>query len=287
MVSKKRYWIGIGLLVLACLLMHLFAKSVENLRLLYYVLEAFGYYTGYLISTLSTVLWVVLAVAIIALDIFAVVLMRSGYYKKFVCPKCAVKDEPILLKGRDEYQCRHCDYQSVIKKRYRVIPVCIALVSIISCFMFPYVQGLFLRIPGGLNTVTLNERDTVRYSYYSWNPVTNEEHYDPTVLIQFNKYSPGEAQFYVKFVDLNDSNNEYVVAAPIKFEEKYGSVGISILGGKAFQLNSTGFISYSTKDIPGYNLEWNNWRDLRFKIVIFNEKESKTFPLYFDKYKSP
>jgi len=249
MYSKKQYWLGIGLLAFACLLMHLFAKSLENLRLLHYVLESLGYYTGYLDNPLTRWLWPILIIAVIVLVPLALRVIRRAYDKK------------------------------TVKKRYRVLPVCILLVSIISCLTFPFVHGLFLRIPGRLDTVMFDYRAEVTFA--TVDPYSSNPEYD--LLLCFFKLSPGDEQFYVKFVDLNDSANEKILDFPLDIHSNTG--GWRRVTGILDLLYYTGHTTFNIvinlENIPGYDPELNNWRDLRFKIVIFNENESKTIYPYF------
>lgn len=84
MASRKCYQQGILLLISACLLMHLFAKSAENLRLLYYVLEFLGIYNGYRFTTQNTIIWIVLVVAIFTLVSFSFRLMWNAYSNTYM-----------------------------------------------------------------------------------------------------------------------------------------------------------------------------------------------------------
>ena len=252
MLSKKRYWFGIGLLIFACLLMHLSAKSLENLRLLYYVLEAFGYYTGYLATPLTRWLWPALIIVVFVLIVLAI---------------------KIIIKA----------YDHDVKKRYKIIPSCILIASLISCLTFPFIFGLFLRIPGGLNTVMLSNRNKV---FFGSSDMYTSESSDVSFLLSFHKLSPGDEQFCVKFVDLNDSTNETTSDITVTIDGRLTSRqrGIGLLNLWYSMGASTLNYSFNVESLPGYDPELDNWRDLRFKIVIFNEHESKTFYLYFARY---
>jgi len=242
--QKKRYLIGMGLLVLGCLLMPLFAKSAENLQLLHHVLEFLGLYDGYLVSTRNVVIWIVLAVAI------------------FVLISLAFK---LMWRAQDG---------SAVKKRYKAIPVGVLLVSVIGCLLSVHMHRLILQIPGGLNTVILNQRDVV---FYAWMRSENEIGGAVNLIglyINFQKYSPEDKQFFVKLVDLDDSANESIVSdSPIRFHGEVDAVTYTCNFVRHF---------VEIENVPGYRKELNNSYDLRFKVVIFNEKESKSFYLYFD-----
>ena len=246
MHSKKRYWLGIGLLVIACLLMHLSAKSLENLRLLHHVLETFGYYTGHLDTPLTRWLWPVLAIVVIVLLVIARTIIVSVF-----------------------------DYD--VKKRYKVIPSFILLVSLISCLTFPFIFGLFLRIPGGLNTVMLCNRNEVFYG--------SDDNREISFMLGFYKLSPGDEQFSVKLVDLNDSTNETTLDTKFTIDKRIKSHtrGIGLLNLWYYMGSSTLYHGVNVENMPGYDPELDNWQELRFKIVIFNEHESKTFYPYYRK----
>ena len=245
MRPKKLYWFGIGLLIFACLLMHLTAKSLENLRLLYHVLEAFGYYTGNLDTPLTRWLWPVIVIGVIVLLILAIAIIRQTF-------------------------------DPDVNKRYKIIPACILTASIISCLTFPFIFGLFLRMPGGLNTVMLRERDALPYGFYE----------DYHIMLGFYKLSPGDAEFNVKLVDLDDSTNEITLDFTVNIDKRITSRrrGIGLLNLWYPSGSSTLFYSSSLVNIPGYDPELDNLQDLRFKVVIFDEHESKTFYPYFDRY---
>ena len=247
MLSKKLYWFGIGLLIFACLLMHLFAKSLENLRMLHHVLEAFGYYTGYLDTPLTRWLWPVLVIVILVVIVLAISMITKA-----------------LELG--------------VKKDYKIIPFCILITGIISCLTFPSTFGLFLRIPSGLNAVMLRERHDF--------PLVFSDSDETSIALGFYKLSPGDAEFRVKFVDLNDSTNETTLDFTFNIDKRIRSLrrGIGLLDSWYYMGASTRYHGFNVENLPGYDPELDNWYDLRFKIVIFNEHESKTFYPYFNRY---
>jgi len=234
----------------------MFAKSVGDLRLLHYLLEAFGYYTGYLNNPLTRWLWPTLVVALSVLIPLSLYLAFSAL-------------------NYDNYD---------LKKRFKAIPVCILLVSIISSMFFPFVHGVFLRTQSGLNGVILNNRDIPGFV------LPNAYDSDPEVLfmLSFSKLSSGGEQFYVKFVDLDNNADEIILNSPMTIPA-HGSSGMRRMSRYSNIWyptgRGTGNVFFDAENIPGYDRELNNWQDLRFKIVIFNENESKTFYRYFYEFK--
>ena len=254
-LSKKRYFIGIGLMIMACFIMHLFVRSLEKIRLLHYVLEAFGYYTGYLDNPLVRWLWPILFVALFVLIPVSLGLAFSA----------------LNYNNHD------------LKWRYKAIPICLLLISIISCMFFPFVNGLFLRTQSGLNGVILDNRDTAGFVLN--NPYDSDS--ECRIMLSFSKLSSGGEHFYVKFVGLDNNADVIILDYPMTIPADGSS---EVRGMGIFQDiwypsgRSTGAITYDLENIPGYDPELDNWRDLRFKIVIFNENESKTFYRYFYDY---
>jgi len=249
---KKRYYLGIGLLALACFLMHLFAKSLENLRLIHYFLEAIGYYTGYLDNPDIHRLQLVLVIAIIVLLVLALI---------------------FIIRALDEES----------KKRYTVIPICILSVSIISCFTFPFINGLYLSTQRGLGSIIMERRDIPPFRA-TGNPYDGQDT-DYFLYLTFYELSNSSEPFYVKIVDMNDTTNEIVLEHPINISDSTISESfirdIGVFSSNWYYSGRSYSRLFALENIPGYDRELDNFRDLRFKIVIFNENDSKTFYRYF------
>ena len=128
---KSSYTRGLMLLILACVLMHAFAKLADDVCLLYHMLESFGYYTGYLHTKLTVPLWIVLFISIPALIYFAFKLIWKD--KSFTTRKSQIIS--------------------------RVILFCLIALSIYSYFtIVPAVHVMVLRSSKGVDSVVYQRR---------------------------------------------------------------------------------------------------------------------------------
>ncbi len=246
MISKKRYVFGIFLLIIACVLMQLFAKSAERIRLFYYVLEYLGIYNGYRLTLINKAIWVIVTIAMVTLMSISFHLMWNSF-RAF-----AMKD------------------------RYKAIPILILIISLISCFMFLHIHRYLLHYQGGLHGIILDRRQNVRYL----ESIDMEGNLEYMALdIELQKFSiDGDEAFGLKLVDLNDNSNEYIFMNNMRMGEAIQQYERGI-GRYTFSVRSLGL---KVENIPGYDPKTDNYKDLRFKLIIYNEKESKTFLFYFD-----
>ena len=237
---NKLYVRGLILLIVACVLIQAFGKSAENIRLLYCVLEAFGYYTGYLHNPLSISLWILLALIIPVLFFFAFRFMWD-------------------------------DMSYEVKKRFKIIPFCVIIASLMLCFSMPIIHRATFLFSTGVDAVFFQRRDYP----LAYGPPTKTGiviHSELSRLyLSFNRANSTSESFHVKIVKLDDPSKEYDFPVLWPVDKKSG-------------VWSTMFaIEY----IPGLMDGVENYKDLRFKIVISDENKtkSKTFLLYFDLYK--
>ena len=232
----KKPYLGLLLLILACVLMQAFGKSAENMRLLYYVPEAFGYYTGYLHNPLSVSLWVMLIVAIPVLFFFAFKLMWAGP-------------------------------QSLITQRRRLVPLGIYILSFSLCIAMPSVHRFTLQFASSVDAVVFQDRT---------DPLGYTEEFDEHrhivgmrlhLNLHFNRFNSKNEEFKVKLIRLDNPSKEYEVPWGRTALEGRGSIDFDYIPEYLELLKETG--------------------DLRFKLVIYDETQSKTFNLYFDGWDSP
>ena len=243
---KKPYACGMVLLIVACVLMHAFAKPADDIRLLYHVLESFGYYTGYLHTRLTITLWILLSVSILVLIYFAFKLMW--------------RDKAIVT-------------SKILTSKLRAIPLCVLLLTFLSCLIFvPAVHIFALRSSNGVDSVIYRERTSVFLIHGDVSPNGSPLSTGKLLLcLDFYKFNPVEEAFRVKIIDINDESKEYEL--PYEITGRW--------------LQSFGTTTVTLADIiPGFIEEKSNYKNLRFKIVIYDENKSKTFNLYFDAYKN-
>ncbi len=234
------------LLIPICLLMYVFAFTAEKIRVFYCVLEFLGLYDGYKYSTRNTIIWVVVIVLFVVLFIVAFKLINS--------------DEKFL-------------------KRYRildVIPYIIICLNVVSCFYFPKINQQFLQIQHGLGSVIAPYRG-IDYLLGFSNKDTSGAYTEPNLSLLFEIFDQEEVVFYVKLVDIDDETKQYVFCNEDKLPQK-----LSMGNPEAFLWNINGFTIDLEKIIPGYIDTPENRRLINYKVIIFNENESKTFYIYYD-----
>ena len=182
---KKPYACGVVLLIVACVLMQAFGKSAENIRLLYCVLEAFGYYTGYLYTNLTITLWIILSVLIFALVYFAFKLMW--------------RNKEILT-------------SKLFTIKAQILPVCIFLVSLLVCFIMPSIHRLTLRFVSGVDAIIIQDRTAPLVFDNKYNKNKTEIVSSKTyVFLQFDDFNSADEEFRVKIINLNDPLKEYEI----------------------------------------------------------------------------
>ena len=228
----KSYIRGLFLLILACILMQFFGEFDGNMRSLYCVLEALGYYTGYLHTKVTITLWVLLITAIVVL--------------LYCARKLMWKDKEAL------------------NRVLGLIPGCVLAVGAICAYLIiPGTHKLVLQSSGGLNSVILLDRKT----WFMPEDTSMESH---LVSLYFEVLGSKDEKvpFNLKLVNLNDPSKE---SSP-RFQDA--------TGGSKFVLQ------IPRDEIPGYIEKSDKYEDLHFKVVIYNETESKDFYLYFDDFGS-
>ena len=236
---NKLYVRGLILLIVACVLIQAFGKSAENIRLLHCVLEAFGYYTGYLHNPLSISLWILLALIIPVLFFFAFRFMWD-------------------------------DMSYEVKKRFKIIPFCVIIASLMICINMPTIHRATFLSSSGVDAVFFQLRDypLIRGTETRTGSVTHGEL--SRLYLSFNRIDSTSESFHVKVVRLDDPSKE----CDFPFLWTVGK-------------SSGMFTTFGIDEIPGLMDGVENYKDLRFKIVISDENKtkSKTFLLYFDMYK--
>ena len=235
---KKTYTRGLMLLVLACVLMHAFAKPADDVRLLYHILESFGYYTGYLHTKLTIPLWIALFISIPALIYFTFRLIW--------------KDESFAT-GKS-------------KLMASLIPFCILLFSVYSCYIVvPAVHVTMLRFSSGVDSIVFRKRTDPIFAEYKFNESGTAFVFSESFLrLDFHEFNSAEESFRVKLIDLNDmSEYEYPYELTSSWTKIPGTSSVRI-----------------ADIIPGFVDGRENYENLQFKIVIYDETKSKTFNLY-------
>ena len=249
-IKNKRYMIGMLLLIPTCLLMYVFAFTAEKIRVFYCVLEFLGLYDGYKFSTRNTIIWIG---AIVLLVVLLIVVFKLINYEL---------------------------------KKYRILeilPYLIICLNIVCCFFFPKINQHFLQFQHGLDSVIVHDRGTVSlFGFYSADKYGNQI---PVLSLNFEGFVSENIIFYVKLVDIEDETKQYVFCnkndnpQKIRMGELSNTWCIDIGHYKA---SKNGFSLDVEKIIPGYIDTPENRRLINYKVIIFNENESKTFYLYYD-----
>lgn len=256
MKKNNRYIIGMLFLLSFCLLMYVFSYTAENIRLFYCVLEYLGLYDGYKYSIRNLIIWAVIVVLLVVLLKVAFKLINSD--KEFL------KKHPFL----------------------KILPYLIICINISSCYFFPKIDRLILKYRHGLDGIIVSDRGTT--SLLAFGGVdTDGNQIGPVLSFSFESFGSEREIFYVKLIHIDDETNQYILCDKNEIPQKFRMGELSNtwdINKGNYKARHCSFVYDLEKIIPGYIHTPENSQLINYKVIIFNENESKTFYIYNDKF---
>lgn len=252
MKKPYRYIIGILLLLPVCFLMYAFANTAEDIRFFYRISETLGFYNGYKYSGRNLILW--------AGIILLIIILLFSSFKLVNWDKKLFRNNNLL----------------------KVLPFLILSINLIACFFFPRINQFFLQFIDGLDGVIVNNRGYSQIGFLRED--ANGGYKDPMFHVRFESFSSDES-FYVKLVSIEDEHNQYLYSDDngIPREVTMGAISNIKSSDKGnYKARSSGIMIEIDKIIPGYIDTAENRELLKYKVIIYNEHDSKTFYFYFN-----
>lgn len=252
MKKAYRYIIGIFLLLPVCFLMYAFANTAEDIRFFYRISETLGFYNGYKYSGRNLILW--------AGIILLIIILLFSSFKLVNWDKKLLRNNNLL----------------------KVLPFLILSINLIACFFFPRINQFFLQFRDGLDGVIVNNRDSSMLIAFDRDESGNLLH--EAIYVTFESFSSDES-FYVKLVSIEDEHNQYLYSDDndIPREVTMGAISNVWSSDKEnYKARSSGIMIEIDKMIPAYIDTAENRELLKYKVIIYNEHDSKTFYFYFN-----
>lgn len=234
--------------------MYAFAYTAEGIRFFYSISEALGLYNGNKYSTNNTILWLVIVVLITILLAIAMRLINS--------------EQKIFRQN----------------KLLKILPYLILSINLVLCFFFPRINQIFMQFRQGLDGIIVTNRD---YMFVAYNQDGYGNYENLAINVAFESFASDES-FYVKLVSMEDEGKEYI------FSDDYGTPMKVHMGGVSniwninkgnYKARSTSMLIDVDKIHPGYIDSPENRALLKYKVVIYNEHDSKTFRFYFNEFR--
>lgn len=253
MKKYKSYIIGMLLLLPISLLIHTFAYTTEDIRIFYCILEYLGMYNSYMYSTRNLILWIIIILLLVVLLTIAIKLINS-----------------------DKYNLRHYHF-------LRVLPYMIICLNLVSCFIFAKIDRLFLQYRHGMDGIIVPNRGT---THLLGSTGTDELGNRIGLFFHLSLESFGSEgeDFYIKLINIEDETKQYIHSDENGIPQKYNMgeiVNIWNLDKGNYKARRQFILIDMEKIIPGYVDMIENRHLIKYKVVLFNDNESKEFLFYF------